>query len=994
MRVALLSHSARAGDAIGRQIAAKVAYFRDHGTDVRVFVETNSGLLAALEPFTSRELDERYLQDCDLIFIEYSQYFAALDVLPRLAGCKARIVFDYHGVTPPSLGIANHRDALERGCRMRSLATFADAVFAHSRYAHGELREASGVSAATLGYPVDLDYLTPGEPGTNLRVTLGLSTSARLLLFVGRVAPNKRVPVLIEALTHLDANVHAVIAGNSGDAYDGERQRIRERAARLGVASRVHFLGRVNEEQLRDAYRSADAFVMPSVHEGFCLPVVEAMACGIPVIASRATALPESLGDAGLTFTPGDAVGLARMVDSLHRDASCHRVLPSTPSRIQRIAVVASRYGDGFAGGAEASLRQMARTLASSGYSVEVFCTTDPGASELPTVVDGLTVHRLRREPTDSGCREEASAAIHAGTADSDTIDRYLHNTTRSPRLIAALRERGKYDAILVGPYPTGLTRDVVAAFPMETVLVPCFHDEPLARRSELIASYSRVGGIVYHSVEEKQLAETVFGLNHPNSHVASTPIDIDTPGDPRRGRRLVGSGRRYVASIGRYCREKGLPELVAFARRYATDHPERFTFAFVGEGESLIPNESWARNLGFVSERDRRDVTTGADALINLSPNESLSLAVLEAQAQGVPVVVRADCSVTAGHVKRGHGGVAIDGYEEFAAVLDDLWRDPVHWREMGRRGREYVRTRFGSPATFAKTLAAAVDGLTQPIVGLLRTNGMRRARDFDSAAWRSAFGAAVEQILDTPPARKSHALEVRPRLAEIRCSGSAAFIPVRLDNRGQLAELAEGTNRTRLVSRAYEADGTPAGPEIETGIPTTILPDQGAVAVVRVALPTEPGEYLVAISLRRGDVEATPELPDVRVPLVVTPPSTFAAPPSVAMPVAIEAVDLPDSYVDVSEGFAAGLKKWAKRKLLHNFQQAFVNVLSRQQSAFNRRVASAIAELSDGQAATAHMAHEAAALREDVRRLQRQNARLARRLAQLESATEETTA
>src|SRR4051812_38948495 len=179
MRVALLSHSARAGDAVGRQVAAKVAFFRDRGASVRLYVETDRGLAPGLEPFTRRRPDERFLADCDLIVVEYSQYFPALDLLPRLAGGKPRVVFDYHGVTPPALGAANHRDALGRGGRMRGLAAFADAAFAHSRFAARELFDGSGVTPDTLGYPVDLDVFTPGEPATDLRRTLGLDASAK-----------------------------------------------------------------------------------------------------------------------------------------------------------------------------------------------------------------------------------------------------------------------------------------------------------------------------------------------------------------------------------------------------------------------------------------------------------------------------------------------------------------------------------------------------------------------------------------------------------------------------------------------------------------------------------------------------------------------------------------------------------------------------------------------------------------------------------------------
>src|SRR5207253_9053652 len=82
----------------------------------------------------------------------------------------------------------------------------------------------------------------------------------------------------------------------------------------LSIVERVHFLGSITDDRLADCYRDADVLVIPSSHEGFCFPVLEAMASGLPVIAARATALPETVGDAGLTVAAGDADDLARQV--------------------------------------------------------------------------------------------------------------------------------------------------------------------------------------------------------------------------------------------------------------------------------------------------------------------------------------------------------------------------------------------------------------------------------------------------------------------------------------------------------------------------------------------------------------------------------------------------------------------------------------------------------------------------------------------------------
>src|SRR5262249_32930755 len=144
-----------------------------------------------------------------------------------------------------------------------------------------------------------------------------------------------------------------------------------------------------------------DALVMPSVHEGFCVPVIEAMACGCPVIASRSAALPETVGDAGLTFAPGDVDDLARQIRRvLH--ATTRSESYSTPTRPQRVAVVCFRYGPEIIGGAESSVRTMARLLAQGGHHVEVFTTcattetnwrNDLAAGAV--IMDGLTVHRF-----------------------------------------------------------------------------------------------------------------------------------------------------------------------------------------------------------------------------------------------------------------------------------------------------------------------------------------------------------------------------------------------------------------------------------------------------------------------------------------------------------------------------------------------------------------------------------------------------------------------
>ncbi len=185
------------------------------------------------------------------------------------------------------------------------------------------------------------------------------------MLYVGRLATNKCIPTLIEAvalLRDLKPAVHAVVIGDNTDVYQEEERRCQELAGSLGVAARVHFLGAIDDDRLADSYRAADLLVIPSTHEGFCVPVMEAMACGLPVITARTSALPETVGGVGLSFTQADASDLAAQVRRVLTPDHFNKELAVAAPR--RVAVVSFRFGADIVGGAETSLRKIAHALA------------------------------------------------------------------------------------------------------------------------------------------------------------------------------------------------------------------------------------------------------------------------------------------------------------------------------------------------------------------------------------------------------------------------------------------------------------------------------------------------------------------------------------------------------------------------------------------------------------------------------------------------------
>ena len=123
----------------------------------------------------------------------------------------------------------------------------------------------------------------------------------QFILHVGTLQPRKNIPILLDAFARLPfPDLHLVLVGGKGWFFD----EIFARVEALGLGKRVIFSGYVPDEALPFWYNAATLFVLPSLYEGFGLPVTEAMACGTPVIAANVSSLPEAVGKAGLLFAP------------------------------------------------------------------------------------------------------------------------------------------------------------------------------------------------------------------------------------------------------------------------------------------------------------------------------------------------------------------------------------------------------------------------------------------------------------------------------------------------------------------------------------------------------------------------------------------------------------------------------------------------------------------------------------------------------------------
>ncbi len=177
------------------------------------------------------------------------------------------------------------------------------------------------VRVVTEGPATVFRPLENGPRSNAVLESYGLEPGSRYLLYVGGLSPHKNLLRLLEAFSiAAPVDVRLVLVGDLGDVFHTHVPELRAAVARLGLGERVHFTGFVPDEELVHLDNRAYALVQPSLMEGFGLPPVEAMACGIPIICSLAGSLPEVVGDAGVYFDPRDVEAMAETIRRLLAD--------------------------------------------------------------------------------------------------------------------------------------------------------------------------------------------------------------------------------------------------------------------------------------------------------------------------------------------------------------------------------------------------------------------------------------------------------------------------------------------------------------------------------------------------------------------------------------------------------------------------------------------------------------------------------------------------
>lgn len=273
----------------------------------------------------------------DGLTLMHSMAFAT----PRLAPCPVVVtIYDLSFITTPESFPAAQRRYLmaETAYSCRHAAR----LIAISESGRRDLERIYGVE------PERIDVVVPGvgdayrplppDDVAAFRRRAGLPDT--FILHVGTLQPRKNLPTLVEALARLNRpEVALVLVGGKGWEYDAIFQRVNA----LGLAERVRFAGYVDDDEMPLWYNAAAVLAFPSRYEGFGMPIVEALACGVPVVAAGASSLPEAGGDLALYFDPEDAGELAaRLAAALDDPALRPRLLRDGPTHAARFSWAAA----------------------------------------------------------------------------------------------------------------------------------------------------------------------------------------------------------------------------------------------------------------------------------------------------------------------------------------------------------------------------------------------------------------------------------------------------------------------------------------------------------------------------------------------------------------------------------------------------------------------------------------------------------------------------
>lgn len=311
-------NGASVGDAITDQALLIRHWLRETGFDSHIYAEhIHPAMVEEVRPFDSYQpgADEEY------VVYHHGIGSATVGLLQTLA---LKIILVYHNVTPPGFYKSTNpqlaKQLAEGQAQLGILPSQTPLALADSAYNELDLIDKGFARTGVLPIAlVEEKYDLASDPA----LIKAYAGSGPLLLFLGRLAPNKKQEDLIKLLYYyrrIQPDARLLLVGDPwAPEYVGW---LKSLAESLGLGQAVIFVGHVNQAQMVTYFRLAHLYVSMSEHEGFGKPLIEGMHLGLPILAYATSAVPYTMGEAGVLFHHKHFPALAELVDMLVTDKS------------------------------------------------------------------------------------------------------------------------------------------------------------------------------------------------------------------------------------------------------------------------------------------------------------------------------------------------------------------------------------------------------------------------------------------------------------------------------------------------------------------------------------------------------------------------------------------------------------------------------------------------------------------------------------------------
>ncbi len=320
------------GDAVSNQAARIRHLLRDWGFRSRIYAEARDH--RRVNPGADYR---RYRGSPDNILVyHYTTGSAMTEFVRQLPDT---VVIYYHNITPPEFldtYNAAYAASLEQGRQELVLFRHLPFALAGSQYNRQEMLSLGFKEVAIMPYFIYLDeLLAAADSSAGQRIASDYRDGWVNILFVGRLAPNKRQDDIIRTFNYyhrlVDCRSRLILVG-SGDSIPEYRMELEVMLDVLDL-QHVHLTGEVSLEELSGYYRAATVFLCLSEHEGFCVPLLEAMGFDIPVLAFKATGVPYTMGQSGVLVKRKRYDVIATLIDLLAHDTPLRRDIIASQNR-------------------------------------------------------------------------------------------------------------------------------------------------------------------------------------------------------------------------------------------------------------------------------------------------------------------------------------------------------------------------------------------------------------------------------------------------------------------------------------------------------------------------------------------------------------------------------------------------------------------------------------------------------------------------------------